>query len=39
MDVKVDNGPEDQNLSVDFDKENNEKEIRDKDSESPLSDG
>jgi sec-independent protein translocase protein TatB len=39
MDVKVDNGPEDQNLSADFDKENNEKEIRNKDSESPLSDG
>lgn len=39
MDVKVDNGTEGQNVSADFDKENNEKEIRNKDSESPLSDG
>ena len=37
MDVKVDNGPEDQNLSADFDKEKNE--TGNKDSESPLSDG
>jgi len=37
MDVKIDNGPEDQNLSADFDKEKNE--TGNKDSESPLSDG
>ena len=37
IDVKVDAGPEDQNLSADFDKEKNE--TGNKDSESPLSDG
>ncbi len=39
MDVNVDITPGDQNISTDFDKEKNEKQIRNKDSESPLSDG
>lgn len=39
MDVNVDITPGDQNVSTDFDKEKNEKQIRNKDSESPLSDG
>lgn len=39
INVKADTEPEDQNISADPDKEKNEKEIRDKDSESPLSDG
>ena len=39
MDVNVDITPGDQNIFTDFDKEKNEKQIRNKDSESPLSDG
>ena len=37
MEVKVDSEPEDQNLSADFDEA--KKEIKNKNSESPLSDG
>ena len=39
INVKTGTEPEDQNVAADPDKEKNEKEIRDKDSESPLSDG
>ncbi len=39
MDVNVDITPGDQNVSTDFDKAKKEKEIKNKDSESPLSDG
>ena len=37
MEVKVDSESEDQNLSADFDE--TKKEIKNKNSESPLSDG
>jgi len=39
INVKAGTKPEDQNVAADPDKEKNENEIRDKDSESPLSDG
>jgi len=39
INVKAGAESEDQNISADFDKEKSENEIKDKDSESPLSDG
>jgi TatA/E family protein of Tat protein translocase len=39
IDLKIDSGSEDQNLSADLDEAKKEKEIKNKNSESPLSDG